>query len=92
MSYRVRLPHHPFPVGFTPQPGQCTFNASELEGWEGTRYAEGMARGPGEEWTQHAWVIHPDGYVIDPTWDDANDTFEYRENTRAWNRDNNLFG
>jgi hypothetical protein len=59
-------PDQSLPEGFQPEPGQCTLNASDLDGWRGASYTEGWALDDGW-WTAHAW-LEGKGGVIDPTW------------------------
>ncbi|MFF7476998.1 hypothetical protein [Streptomyces sp. NPDC008092] len=56
--------------------GACYSNAAmyaRTHRGEGVVYAEGFALTPAglDVYLPHAWVVRPDGTVLDPTWDDA---------------------
>ena len=59
----------------------CYANAAYIEDVvPGARYAEGWARNPaeGREWANRV-AVAPNGDILDATWSDANDSFEYVE-------------
>lgn len=65
------------PDDLTSMPGGiCHLNAARYalaHRDEGVVYAEGFALMPAglDHCTPHAWIVRPDGTVLDPTWDDA---------------------
>jgi len=53
--------------------GNCASYAAEHHEADGMVYAEGFALinvGGADFHLPHAWVVHPDGTVVDPTWSD----------------------
>ncbi|MDT0318542.1 hypothetical protein [Streptomyces millisiae] len=77
LAFGRRFTHTPSPEGLIGMPARlCYSNAARYalaHRSEGLVYAEGFALTHAELnfYLPHAWVVRPDGTVLDPTWDDA---------------------
>lgn len=62
---------------------ECFKNAFDLSYRSGLTYVEGFASSGGLPMIHHAWLVDPEGRVVDPTWRD-NKPDEFRRPVEEW--------